>query len=350
MKHKNSLLAVNILFLIVLILQASNLLFLWIPQYIRLTLNQAFFVFLPAYLYLRLNRQPIKTRVGWHWPGWKAGLLALLLGMGLYPLSAVSGAVLQQILGYTEFVLPADAIPTTMGMALLAIIAYSVMAPLCEEFLFRGVIQPVYERRSPRSAIVFVGLLFVLFHLSLLQGLSIVLLSLALGFVYYRTRSLQASILTHFGANLLAALVLIQTVFPTGIAEMLFAPVGILAGLAVAVLAFLGLVRYPRSEKIDRTLKQLEQETEAKTESRHQRPPSRRETLAAWWPILAAGLLYLGFIGAEVIFARSPELAVPPLQAAPLPLVGEQTRRYDIYNVADELVGVGECCWPRMGR
>ena len=48
--------AVNLLFLIVLLLQISNLFLLSMPQYVRLILNQALFVLLPAYLYLRLTR------------------------------------------------------------------------------------------------------------------------------------------------------------------------------------------------------------------------------------------------------------------------------------------------------
>lgn len=59
---------INLLFLIVLVLQLSNLFLLWMPQYVRLILNQALFVFLPAYLYLRLSRQPVRPRVRWHCP------------------------------------------------------------------------------------------------------------------------------------------------------------------------------------------------------------------------------------------------------------------------------------------
>jgi hypothetical protein len=185
-------------------------------------------------------------------------------------------------------------------------------------------------------------------HLSLLQGLSIILLALALGFVYYRTRSLQASILTHFGVNEMAALVLTQSVFPTEIEEVLFTPAGILVGLlGVAVLAFLGLLQHTRPLEADPRPVLLGSEYEAKPESEpdstHQMPPSKREAMTSWWPILAAGVLYLGFISTEVILARSPEATAPALQAAPLPLIGEITRRYDIYNVADELVGEGEC-------
>jgi membrane protease YdiL (CAAX protease family) len=299
MNDRNSIRAVNILFLIVLILQASNMLFLWVPQYVRLTINQALFVFLPAYLYLRLVRRPVLPTVRWRWPGWKTGLLALLLGAGLYPISAASAAVLQQILGYSIFELPADTIPTTLGMGLLAIIAYAIMAPICEEFLFRGVIQPVYERRSPRFAILFVGLLFIVFHLSLLQGLSIVLLSLALGYVNNRTRSLQASIIAHFGANILAALVLTQPVFPTGIASVLFSVPGILTGIGLALVAFLRLLRLPQPEAVAQPELLPAQEPASPGRS------GMRSALAAWWPMLV-GVFYISSLSVPKSYSAGP--------------------------------------------
>ena len=192
-QSKNSIRAVNILLLIVLCLETANLFFTWLPQYVRLILNEALFVFLPAYLYLRITRQPIVERVRWRWPGWKAALLALLAGLGLYPFTAFSAALLTSLLGYQAGLTPADAIPSTPLMSVLAILALAVMAPLCEEFFFRGVIQPAYETRGPRWAVLFIGFLFIIFHLSLVQGLSIIPLALLLGFVNYRTRSLPAS-------------------------------------------------------------------------------------------------------------------------------------------------------------
>ena len=96
------------------------------------------------------------------------------------------------------------------------------MAPLCEEVLARGVIQRAYESFGPRRAILYVGGLFVIFHLSLLQGLGIIPLALALGYVYWRSQSLVASILAHFGANAMAALVLTlkKTTLPARISSM----------------------------------------------------------------------------------------------------------------------------------
>ncbi len=322
--RQKSLLAVNLLFLLVFCLQVSNLLFLWLPQYVRLILNQVFFIFLPAYVYLRVTRQPVLEQVRWRWPGWKSALLALLIGMGLYPLSIVSAGVFQNLLGLT-FEAPADAIPATAGMAVLAIIAYAVMAPLCEEFLFRGVIQPVYEGLSARWAVFFVGFLFILFHLSLVQGLSIILLALALGFVFLRTRSLPASILTHFGANLLAALVITSGVFKSPLPAVLFSLPVILGGVLLSLLALLLLVIVTRAPEPVPA------------------PPAARLSLRTGWPLLAAVLIYLGLTGADFLQARAPAIISNPLQVNSAVWQQELTLRYEIKNIIDQPVGTGEC-------
>jgi membrane protease YdiL (CAAX protease family) len=329
MQSRSTVRTVNLLFLLVLLLQVSNLFFLWMPQYLRLTLNQVLFVFLPAYLYLRLTRQPVRERVRWSWPGWRIGMLSFLIGLGLYPLSAVSAGVLQQLLGYTQFLTPEDVIPTTLTMALLAILSYAMLAPLCEEFLFRGVIQPAYERHSARWGVLFVGLLFIIFHLSLLQGLSIISLALALGYVNYRARSLQASILTHFGANLPAALVITSSFFQTGVETVLFSTPVLVASPLVALLALVLLIRSTR---------QVEPPLPAATPP----PVERPLAWATSWPLLAAGAIYLVITGLEVVSARGP-MIFAPLQVDAAHWTAPQTWQYELRNVADEPVGDGEC-------
>ncbi len=343
MASRKSLRAVNLLFLLTLCLELANIFLMWMPQYVRLVLNEALFVFLPAYLYLRLTHQPLRERVRWHWPGWKIALLALLIGAGLYPLSAISAGVLFNLLGYVTATTPADAFPTTALMGVLAILAYGVMAPLCEEFLCRGVIQPVYETRGPKWAVLFVGFLFIAFHLSLLQGLSILLLALALGYVNYRTRSLPASILTHMGANGLAAMVVTEGVFHTGISRWIVSLPALLAGLLIAILATVALTlltRRPSAVAQDepQIVPQAEPALPAAAPAR-QRPL----WLAAGWPLLIAALIYFPTIGSEFIYSRNPELASSALKVGRPAWQGSPQWHYEIRNVLDEVVGEGDC-------
>jgi membrane protease YdiL (CAAX protease family) len=353
MIRQSSIRSVNLLYLVIMVLMVASLALTFIPHYTRLVLTQAVLILLPAVLFLRfVEKQDLRTiaeRVRWRWPGWKVGLLSLLVGAGLYPVSIVIASVFQQLLGYQEFIDPGMVIPSTVGTALLAVLAYAVMAPLCEEFLFRGVIQPVYERRGAAWAVLFVGFLFIAFHLSLLQGLSIILITLALGYVFLRTRSLQASILTHFGANGMAALVLTDGVFNSGAQTWLLSPTAMIAGPVISLSALIGLVLFTR-----RPQEAAQPLTAEETTGPLPTAPvaAQRSWLWAYWPLVAALFLWLPMISLEFVIARQPDLleqftgAVQlgePLQVGAAPWQGTDVWQYEIRNIVGDVVGEGNC-------
>jgi membrane protease YdiL (CAAX protease family) len=321
---------VNLLLLIVLLLQASNVLFAWLPTYVRLILNQALFILLPTLLYLRWAGLPIRQTGGWRWPGGATAVslltavLSLLIGAGFYPAAVYAAHIAQTMLGYSLPEIP-GIIPATHLEALLALIALAVMAPICEEFLFRGVIQNAYAHHGPARTILFVGFLFIAFHLSLLQGLSIIPLGLALGFVYWRTSSLPAAILTHFGANFSAALVLTSGVWFSGAESFLLAPTTAVAGLIIAILSLAGLTYLTAPAP---------------------KPDAPVTTDGRWaqsWPLLAALPIFLIFIGLEIFIGRSPELLAEPIALNDVAWDEPQTWRYEISNIIDEPIGHAVC-------
>lgn len=315
---------VNLLLFIVICLQASNVLFAWLPVYVRLILNQALFILLPTFIYLRWAKLPVRQTVKWRWPGGQTAVFAFLIGAGLYPLAIYLVIFFQAVLGYSLPEMP-EMIPTTHLEALLALIALAVMAPICEEFLFRGVVQNAYAHHGPTRAMLFVGFLFIAFHLSLLQGLSIILLALVLGFVYWRTASLPAAIMTHVGANLMAAIVLTSGVWISGADEFLLAPATAVVGLIIALLSLWLLIRTttpePRPEALVTTAGRL----------------------AQGWPLLAALPIFFVFVGLEIFIGRSPELAAPPIALDPLPWQETQTWHYEISNIIDDPIGHATC-------
>lgn len=101
-----------------------------------------------------------------------------------------------------------------IGPALFTII---VAAPILEEFLFRGVIQSYFRKKIGSTAAIFsASVLFSLFHFSSAQGfqnifilLSLFILSLYLGFIYEKTRSIIANITLHVTFNLINTIVII---------------------------------------------------------------------------------------------------------------------------------------------
>ena len=324
MSQRHSVYSVNILVLLVLVLQLLNFFLASVPQYPRMILNEFLLVLVPSLLYLRWADLPFRETLRLRRPGWQTAMSSFFIGVGLYPISIISGALFQMLLGYnlagTEALLP-----QTPAEAVLAMIAYAVMAPLCEEIFARGIIQRAYEDRfGPGKAILFAGGLFIVFHLSLLQGLTIIPLSLALGYVYWRSSSLAASILTHFGANAMAALVVTSNVFWKDAPSVLISPLSAGIGLLLTIVGFWILKRSTSPDAAKPT----------EVRSKH---------LKHAWPLLLAGLLYLVVIGYEFATARFPEQFQDPVTLGAAQLENAAEWSYEIRNVANDPVAEVHC-------
>lgn len=88
---------------------------------------------------------------------------------------------------------------------IVALFAAAVVAPVCEEVLFRGVIQKGLGRAmKPGWAIVAAALLFGAFHFDVLRFLPCAINGAAMGYATYRYRSLWAGIVVHASGNALA--------------------------------------------------------------------------------------------------------------------------------------------------
>ena len=98
-------------------------------------------------------------------------------------------------------------------LAVFAVVA-SVVAPVCEELLFRGLLLRALRRRmSPTAAVIVQALAFALAHPMLSPTLgdlavvpAIFLLGAASGVVAVRRGDLSASIMMHIGFNLVTTL------------------------------------------------------------------------------------------------------------------------------------------------
>jgi len=146
------------------------------------------------------------------------GLIAWFLS---FPLVSILGEIVDKILkgygldGYEQtavkFVKAAMESPISIFFVLASVL---ILAPLIEEYLFRGVLQTYCRRRlGSRSAILISAFSFALFHYAPTQGLgniplllSLFLLGGYLGFLYERQGSLWAPIGLHMAFNTVSAL------------------------------------------------------------------------------------------------------------------------------------------------
>ena len=93
----------------------------------------------------------------------------------------------------------------TGGSLILSFISVSIVAPLFEEWLCRGVVlRGLLTKMKPGTAIAISAAFFAVLHMNPWQALPAFLLGLVFGYVYYKTGSLKLTMLMHFVNNTLA--------------------------------------------------------------------------------------------------------------------------------------------------
>ena len=92
-----------------------------------------------------------------------------------------------------------------VGYMLLNLLMLAAIPAVCEEFVFRGVIQKTLVGwfRNPHVAIVVTAAVFSLTHFEMFYFVPRFVLGICLGYIYYYTRTIWASVLAHFTNNAL---------------------------------------------------------------------------------------------------------------------------------------------------
>ncbi len=139
-----------------------------------------------------------------------------------FPVAAIVGEISDLVLS-NLFHLPSHeqaavlylkAMLSSTTLLVIALFTILVVAPLVEEFLFRGILQNFFKRHlGTKAAILLSSFCFALFHYSQSQGASNISLILSLftfacflGFIYEKQQSLIASIGLHIMFNLFSSL------------------------------------------------------------------------------------------------------------------------------------------------
>ena len=128
----------------------------------------------------------------------------VLLGVGLNGIFQAAVMLLTKILP-PEIIESQNEHSSTIlsGGIALAVIYTVILAPICEELVFRGLIISSLEGTTKKwLAVVISAILFSVVHLPSLIALGYTfLLAMVLGFVYIKTKSLIPCILMHMAFN-----------------------------------------------------------------------------------------------------------------------------------------------------
>jgi len=97
-------------------------------------------------------------------------------------------------------------IAETVGGLLISILIIGGSAGICEEIMFRGVIQRGLERLGAVKSILFTAFLFAVMHLDFQKLFGTFLLGTLIGYIVYKTNSIFSGMFAHFSNNTIAVL------------------------------------------------------------------------------------------------------------------------------------------------
>jgi len=114
------------------------------------------------------------------------------------------------------------ALPISETPFIVNILLIGGSAGICEEVMFRGVIQRSFEKFGVLFSITITAFLFGLFHMDFQKLVGTFLLGMLIGFIVYRTDSLFAGMFAHFTNNTLAVLIsyISGKISPSGMSAM----------------------------------------------------------------------------------------------------------------------------------
>jgi len=326
-RHGPTITGVNALYLVTMVLLVTLGIAVqrWSVAW-GLVITELTVILLPVLVFLRIKRLDLRATLCLRWPGWDLVALSLLIGAGVWFLDVILEGLAAQLLNYppgttpeTYAMTPLDALGMALGMILLA--------PLCEEVLFRALIQRGYERLGARRAVLIGGTLFALFHLRFQGLLALLPIALVLGYAFWRSQSLIVPILIHLSNNALGATTLIvRGLDPT----FDFSSILLFGAGPAIIVGGLALWRFHRTTR----------------DVVRSRPLSTVAGTAWRWVFLSIAVaIYLGVAGLELTYARFPGiLAQDELAWGTAPWREAAEWRYELrLKATDERVGEALC-------
>lgn len=336
MKRTLTIPTANLLFLIsiLLVLVLGS-----IVQYVSfswgLIATEVFLIFLPAAFFLRKKGIPLREGLRLNPISVPIALLAVVLGVGTWAFTVFIDGWMMAITGQAPVSLPESAAPDGLFQWILYIAALAIFAPLCEEALFRGAIQGAYENhRSPVFAISLASLMFAFYHFRLTGLPALIPTAFILGYVVWRTQSLWAGVLVHFGVNFTSSMYTVSVINLPNFSLPLTSPWLASAGLLLA-LATLLLIRRLSPAPVSVPEAGLDEAASR---------PALIGWLRAYGTLVIAGGLYLLVSALSLIPIFFPELtAMEGVTFGEAPWTTPEEYRYQVSNRLGEVVGEAVC-------
>ncbi len=341
MKKSLSIAQANVLFLItmVLVLTAGSAVQLLSLSW-GLVATELFLILLPTVIFLRMRRIPLREGLRLRPIGLRLAVVSALLGISTWFYVSFIDALMMQISGLPPVAITNDMLPSGVLESAAYFIALAILAPIGEEALFRGAIQGAYERqRSARFAIIVASLMFAFYHFRVTGLPALLPIALTLGYVGWRTQSLYAVILVHFGNNAVSAVYGLLSMniadFNVSITNPLTAGIGLVTSVGLLYL-LRRMVPAPAAAPLSAP--------EAEDEAADATVKTQPSWIKNYWALIVSGLLFALLGGATLAASLNPELTAARGITFSEPTWTEPAEyHYVITNRIDEAVGEAAC-------
>ncbi len=212
-----------------------------------------------AILYRKLRQAPSSFWPKFSGTGMSAGAMVLvcLTAIALGFLGNVMTLGIAEIFGLQDLVeryqdaIEQILLPESVGLQILGAVSVVIVAPFCEEILFRGTILPE-QRRSQGvwAAVILNGVLFAFLHLNPLNFLALAVIGTFLAWVTVKSGSIWPAILGHGALNFVNGVVLPRLPVETADVDVELWEIGVLFAVMVTLVAGLwwGLARALRMD------------------------------------------------------------------------------------------------------
>jgi membrane protease YdiL (CAAX protease family) len=174
----------------------------WSP-YIGLAVSEAL-ILVPAVLYVRWKGVPVAAALGWRPISLASALWSLLLGASGGGAAFAIALLLSQIIGRGPEIELFEVHDLQRLMVLMFCGAF--LPGVCEETMFRGVIQGTLNKRGPINSVLITSILFALIHVNPWNFIPPLFLGVVFGIVTLRTGSTVPTMIAHATTNATAFL------------------------------------------------------------------------------------------------------------------------------------------------
>jgi uncharacterized protein len=192
------------LFLIVATITSSIILIPILGSGANLWINEILYIFLPVMLLSRYSGWSVEQVYRYRTTSRKNKIISFFVGPCIWFFAVDISKTISNILDHLAGkIIVGNNQGINQNQIILLLLGTVILAPICEETLFRGFIQRAYESHNKNYSYIVSAVLFGMLHI--LNGISDVLptiiLGLALGYLVYKTNSLMTSMIAHMTIN-----------------------------------------------------------------------------------------------------------------------------------------------------